>query len=86
MFPQYMEIKATSQHQNELCGWKGHVESKLRKLTKLFEDPKYNNYFSTHLYPVSFHTEEDSVHAESFYFGFKPNNSPLSNNNNLSKG
>lgn len=73
-----MEIKATSLHQNELCGWKGHVESKLRKLTKLFEDPKYSTYFLTHLYPVSFYTEQDSVHAESFYFGIKPNNTQLS--------
>lgn len=64
--------------------WKGHVESKLRKLTKFLEDPNYLKYFEAHLYPFSFKRnylegENDEVgkefrYGESFYYGLKINN------------
>lgn len=77
LYSQYLEVRGTATTAQELCAWKGHIESRLRKLTKLFEDPAYLDYFEMHLLPRVFYARDEAnaryPYCASFFFGVSPN-------------
>ncbi|KAM3144743.1 hypothetical protein pb186bvf_003052 [Paramecium bursaria] len=68
----FFQIKALSRTQKDLVQWKGHIESRLRKLNKLFES---QTAIQVHLYPrafdTSFEDQEKEFYSKSFFYGIR---------------
>jgi hypothetical protein len=71
MYNTYIEITAMTNSIKDLSAWKGHVESKLKKLTKLFEMHKYYEKFVIHLLPNCFKLDHYTEYTYNliFYYG-----------------
>ncbi|KRX06456.1 Nucleotidyltransferase, class I, C-terminal-like [Pseudocohnilembus persalinus] len=81
-YKQFIQIIVLAQNQVDFNIWQGHVESKIRKLTHLFESDMYystgsnNSKIDVHPYPFPLEGNEPNFkHSCSYFFGIKLNQS-----------
>lgn len=53
-YKHFIEINIVASNKNDHIVWKGHVESRLRKLTKIFETFTNNKLIEVHPHPNPF--------------------------------
>ena len=68
----FLEISIVAQKKEEFVIWRGHVESKMRKMTKCLENSGAINDLVIHPYPIPiFNKDEDFCFSVSYYYGLK---------------
>lgn len=67
-YKHFLEIKILAETQEEYNLWKGHIETRLKKLTKFLEEPRYFQYIQVNPYPYPLEYKEDSFVC-CFYYG-----------------
>ena len=68
----FLQISIVGQKKEEFAQWRGHVESKLRKLTKCFEHENVSNELDIHPYPIPIiNKDEEFNYSVSYYYGLK---------------
>lgn len=71
-FHHLLEINIYSSDENEFVVWRGSVESKLRKLTKILDSFSESNHLEFHPSPVSFkNVYNEYHHCVTYYYGIK---------------
>lgn len=70
----FIEISISANNKTDYIIWKGHVESKLRKLTKQFEDDYSTKYVALHPFPYPTETVDNSKEFNYccfYYYGIR---------------
>ncbi|EGR32994.1 nuclear poly polymerase npap nucleotidyltransferase protein binding, putative [Ichthyophthirius multifiliis] len=70
-YKHFLEIKILATNKNDYTVWKGHVESGLRKLTRLFESPQYMNLLEVHPYPSYIENFLDDTQSQKNKYKFQ---------------